>query len=155
MERTLIILKPDCLQRNLLGEIIHRFERKGLKIVGLKMFQITDAKIDEHYGHHREKSFFPALKSFMQSAPVVLMVLEGLEAIETVRFITGDTKGRKADAGTIRGDFAMSVQANIVHASDSVANAEAEMKRFFDDSEIYDYQKADEMLVYGEDERAA
>lgn len=152
MERTLVILKPDCLQRNLLGEIVHRFERKGLKIVGMKMSAISDAKVEEHYSHHKEKPFFPVLKSFMQSAPVVMVVLEGLESVETVRFITGETKGRTADAGTIRGDFAMSVQANIVHASDSVENAVAEIKRFFNDDEIFEYQKADQGLVYSPDE---
>lgn len=152
MERTLVILKPDCLQRNLLGEILHRFERKGLKIVGLKMATLSDSKVEEHYEHHKTKPFFPVLKSFMQSAPVVMAVLEGLEAVETVRFITGETKGRTADAGTIRGDFAMSMQANIVHASDSVENGVAEVKRFFADDEIFAYNKADEQLVYSQDE---
>lgn len=153
MERTLVIMKPDCLQRNLLGEILHRFERKGLKIVGLKMSAISDAKVEEHYEHHVDKPFFAGLKAFMQSAPVVMVVLEGLEAVETVRFLTGDTKGRKADAGTIRGDFAMSVQANIVHASDSVENGEREVKRFFDETELFAYQKMDETVVYAPDER--
>ena len=106
MEQTLIIVKPDALQRNLLGEIIHRFERKGLRLVGLKMARISDLKVSEHYAHHKDKPFFDGLKRFMQSAPVVLIVLEGLECVEAVRFITGATKGRSADAGTIRGDFA-------------------------------------------------
>ncbi|MFH1426221.1 MAG: nucleoside-diphosphate kinase [Candidatus Kerfeldbacteria bacterium] len=153
MERTLIIMKPDCLQRNLLGEIITRFERKGLKIVGLKMEQISDLKIDEHYAHHKDKPFFAGLKGFMQAAPVVLMVLEGLEAVEAVRLITGETKGRAADGGTIRGDFSMSMQANIVHASDSVENAELEVKRFFKEEELFEYNKMDAEWVYSEDER--
>lgn len=153
MERTLIIVKPDALQRNLLGEIIHRFERKGLKLAGLKMMSIDDLKIEEHYAHHKDKPFFANLKSFMQSAPVVVMALEGLEAVNAVRLITGDTKGREADAGTIRGDFAMSIQANIVHASDSVENGEIEIKRFFKEDEIFDYKKMDFEWVYVEDER--
>ncbi len=152
-ERTLIIIKPDALQRNLLGEIIHRFERKGLKIVGLKMVRISDIKIEEHYSHHKEKHFFSGLKRYMQSAPVAFMVLEGLEAVSAVRLITGETKGRAADAGTIRGDFAMSIQTNLVHASDSVENAKAEIARFFEPSELHDYQKMDFEWVYGEEER--
>lgn len=153
MERTLIIIKPDALQRNLLGEIVHRFERKGLKIIGLKMEKISDVQLEEHYAHHKEKPFFSGLKRFMQSAPVVLLVLEGLEAVETVRLITGETKGRTADAGTIRGDFAMSMQANIVHASDSATSAEREIKSFFATSELFEYEKGDFGWVYSEDER--
>lgn len=152
-ERTLIIIKPDALQRNLVGEIISRFERKGLKIIGLKMIQIDDLKIEEHYAHHIDKPFFNRLRSFMQSNPVVLLVLEGLEAVNAVRIITGATKGREADAGTIRGDFAMGMQTNIVHASDSVENGEAEIKRFFSPSEIFDYKKIDFEYVYSEEER--
>lgn len=152
MERTLIIIKPDALQRNLLGEIIHRFERKGLKIIALKMSTISDEKVREHYAHHAEKPFFPKLKGFMQSAPVVFMVLEGLEAVNAVRLIAGETKSRAADAGTIRGDFAMSMQANIVHASDSVENAEKEVARFFEPRELHEYKKMDVDWVYSEDE---
>lgn len=152
MERTLIIVKPDALQRSLLGEIIHRFERKGLKIIGLKMEQISDLKVEEHYSHHKDKPFFGGLKNFMQSAPVVLMVLEGVEAVDAVRLITGATKGREADAGTIRGDFAMSMQANIVHASDSVENGKLEVERFFEADELCDYNKEDLSWVYSPDE---
>lgn len=152
MERTLIIIKPDALQRNLLGEIIHRFERKGLKIVGLKMERISDMKVEEHYAHHVEKPFFGGLKNFMQSAPVVLMVLEGVEAVAAVRLIAGATKSREADAGTIRGDFAMSMQANIVHASDSVENGKAEVERFFAAEELMEYDKQDLSWVYSPDE---
>jgi len=153
MERTLIIVKPDALQRNLLGEIIHRFERKGLKLTGLKMMSIDDLKVSEHYSHHVDKPFFTSLKQFMQSAPVVVMVLEGLEAIQAVRLIVGPTKGRIADAGSIRGDFAMSTQCNIVHASDSSENAEKEIYRFFNEDELFSYKKIDFEFIYGEDER--
>jgi nucleoside-diphosphate kinase len=152
-QRSLIIVKPDALQRNLLGEIIHRFERKGLKIVGLKMVRIDDAKIVEHYSHHADKPFFAGLKQFMQSSPVVMMVLQGYEAIDAIRLIVGPTKGRAADAGSIRGDFAMSVQYNIIHASDSDESAKAEIGRFFTDAELFDYDKMDFEWIYGSDER--
>lgn len=152
-ERTLLIIKPDALQRNLLGDIINRFERKGLRIAGLKMMQLEDLLIDEHYAHHKDKHFFGGLKKFMESSPVVTMVLEGLEAVKIVRFICGPTCGREADAGTIRGDFSMSMQHNIVHASDSVENAMIEVKRFFKEDEIFEYDKIDFSLLYSEDER--
>jgi len=151
-ERTLVIIKPDALQRNLLGEIIHRFERKGLKIVGLKMVQLEDVILDEHYAHHKDKPFFESLKKFMKSSPVVLLVLEGLEAVKVVRQICGATCGREADMGTIRGDFSMSTQTNIVHASDSLETAEKEIKRFFKEDELFDYQKIDFPYLYSEDE---
>jgi len=153
-QQTLIIIKPDALQRNLLGEIITRFERKGLKIIGLKMMELEDILLDEHYCHHKGKPFFESLKNFMKSAPVVVMVLSGLNAISAVRLIAGVTKGYEADAGTIRGDFSISGQANIVHASDSPANAEAEIKRFFKDNELFNYKRADFEFVYGEEERS-
>jgi nucleoside-diphosphate kinase len=153
MERTLIIIKPDALQRNLLGEIIHRFERKGLKIIAMKMGMLNDETIVEHYSHLADKPFFPKFKSFMQSAPVVFMVLEGLEAVSAVRLIAGETKSRNADGGTIRGDYAMSIQANIVHASDSVENGLKEIERFFETNEIHEYKKMDFEWVYSEDER--
>lgn len=152
-QQSLIIVKPDALQRNLLGEIIHRFERKGLKIIGLKMIAIDDVKIVEHYAHHADKPFFGDLKKFMQSSPVVVIVLEGYEAIDAIRLIVGPTKGRAADAGSIRGDFAMSVQYNIIHASDSVESAQQEIKRFFTTAELFDYSKIDFDWIYGADER--
>jgi nucleoside-diphosphate kinase len=154
LEQTLIILKPDALQRNLLGEIVSRFERKGLKIVGMKMAQLNRPILEEHYSHHKEKPFFPALAGFMSSAPVVIMVLEGMNAISAVRLIVGPTKGYEADAGSIRGDLCISGQANIVHASDSRENAEAEIKRFFKPEELFEYKKIDYEFLYGEEERA-
>jgi nucleoside-diphosphate kinase len=152
-ERTLTIIKPDALQRDLLGDIINRFERKGLKIVGLKMMQLEDVLLDEHYGHHKDKHFFVGLKKFMKSSPVVVTVLEGLEAVKTVRFICGPTCGREADAGTIRGDFSMSLQHNIIHASDSVEAAEKEIYRFFNNDELFDYPKVEFDYLYSEEER--
>jgi nucleoside-diphosphate kinase len=151
-EKTLIIIKPDTLQRNLLGNVISRFERKGLKIIGMKMISIDDALIVEHYEHHKDKPFFQDLKKFMQSAPVVVMVLEGFSAINAVRLIVGPTSGREADAGSIRGDLSMSKGHNIVHASDSAKNAEIEMYRFFNEDELFDYKKMDFSAIYDEDE---
>lgn len=153
MEKTLVIIKPDALQRNLLGDIISRFEKKGLKIIGLKMMKINDVQIKNHYAHHLDKPFFKSLKKFMQSSPVIMMVLEGLEAVKAVRLITGPTVGRKAEAGSIRGDFAMSAQCNIVHASDSLETAQKEIARFFKPEELFDYEKMDFCYIYAEDER--
>lgn len=152
-EKTLIIIKPDALNRSLVGDIIHRFERKGLKIVGIKMIQLDDDILKEHYSHLADKPFFPRIAKFMKSWPVIVMVIEGLEAVDSVRLITGDTLGRKADAGTIRGDFSMSIQANIVHASDSTENAAKEIKRFFKDEELHTWERIDLEVLYAEDER--
>ena len=153
MERTCILLKPDALQRNLLGDIIHRFERKGFRIVALKMLQISDVLIAEHYVHHKDKPFFAGLKQFMQSAPIVGIVLEGLDAVEAIRLVVGPTKGRTAPPGTIRGDYAMSTQANLIHASDSAENAAQEIQRFFKPDDLFSYEKSDTCWVYAEDER--
>lgn len=152
-ERTLVLIKPDALQRNLLGEILHRFERKGLKIIGLKMVHLDDVILNEHYRKHADKPFFANLKRFMSSAPVVAMALSGINAINAVRLIVGATKGYEADAGTIRGDFSISGQANLVHASDSGENPEEEIRRFFKEEELFSYSKIDFEYLYGEDER--
>jgi len=150
MERTLIIIKPDALQRNLVGEILNRFEKKGLKIVGIKMLELDDLKLDEHYAHHKDKPFFGDIKKFMKSSPVILMVLQGLEVIEACRIICGSTKGIEADAGTIRGDLAMT-NWNLVHASDSTKTAAEEIKRFFLDDELFEYRKLDSPMIYEDD----
>lgn len=150
-EQTLIIFKPDALHRGLLGEILHRFERKGLKIVALKMMTLHDALIEEHYAHHKDKPFFGTIKKFMQSAPVVVAVLSGINAISAVRLIVGPTKGHEAPAGTIRGDFSISNQSNIVHASDSADSAKKEIKRFFDGKDVFDYERNDFRFVYSDE----
>lgn len=147
MERTLIIVKPDALQRNLAGEIIQRFERKGLKIIGMKMVQLDDLKLIEHYAHHKDKPFFEGLKNYMKISPVILMVLEGPQVIEAVRIVVGSTKGVEADAGTIRGDLAMTNR-NLVHASDSLETANREIARFFAEDELFEYKKIDYELVF-------
>lgn len=139
MEKTLILLKPCTVQRRLVGEVINRLERKGLRIVGLKMMQLGDDILNEHYAHLRERPFFPWLIASMKSAPVVAMCVEGNSAVKVVRDIVGATNGRKATPGTIRGDYSMSGQENIIHASDSVETAEIEMRRFFAEGEIFNY----------------
>jgi nucleoside-diphosphate kinase len=153
MEKTVVLVKPDGLQRGLVGEIISRFERKGLKLLGMKMMVMDDKIVSEWYAHHRDKSFFVDLKKFMQWTPIVAMVWEGLEAIAAVRKIVGTTKGREAEAGSIRGDLGMSGQQNLIHASDSVEAADKEAGLIFSESEIFKYQSGMECLVYGEDER--
>jgi len=152
-EKSLIIIKPDALNRSLVGEIFRRFEKKGLKIVGMKMIRLDDKILKEHYAHLADKPFFPRIADFMKKWPVIVMAVEGLEAVESVRLITGETLGRKADAGTIRGDFSMSVQANIVHASDSLESAQTEIKRFFREEELFDWERIDLEVIYAEDER--
>ncbi len=150
-ERTLIIMKPDAIQRSLFGEILHRFEKKGLKIIGVKMTKVSDILIEEHYSHLTEKPFFNTLKNYMQSSPVVLIALSGVNSISATRLIVGPTKGYEADAGSIRGDYSLSGQSNLVHASDSPEAAEAEIKRFFKEDELFNYEKPDYKLVYSED----
>lgn len=152
MERTVVLLKPDALQRNLVGEIIHRFERKGLKLVGLKMMSVSDALLEEHYAHHKDKLFFEGLKQFMMSAPLICMLWEGKESIAVVRKMAGATSGREAELGSIRGDFSISTSANIVHVSDSVASAKEEEARFFKKDEIFDWERAITDYLYGSDE---
>jgi nucleoside-diphosphate kinase len=152
MERTLILIKPDAIGRGLIGEIITRFEEKGLKLVGIKFLKLTDALLNEHYSHLLDKPFFAGTKRFMQLTPVIAICLEGLDCVETTRRLCGITKAREAAPGTIRGDWAMSVQANLVHASDSVETANQEVKRFFDDSELFDYEIALTSMIYSEDE---
>ncbi|KKS00321.1 MAG: Nucleoside diphosphate kinase, partial [Microgenomates group bacterium GW2011_GWC1_41_20] len=139
MERTIVLIKPDGLQRGLVGEIMHRFERKGLKLVGVKMIRLTDDILENWYSHHKDKPFFATLKSFMEWTPVVAMVWEGVEAIAAVRKIVGITKAREAEAGSIRGDFGMSGSQNIIHASDSSESAEKELGLIFNGDEIFDY----------------
>lgn len=152
METTLVLLKPSCVQRQLIGEIVHRFERRGLRIAGMKMMMLDDAILREHYAHLVDRPFFPLLAASMKASPVVAMAIAGVEAVAVVRAMTGFTNGRKADPGTIRGDYAMSNQQNIVHASDSVENAAVELKRFFRPEEIFDYRSAVMDFLYAVDE---
>ena len=152
LEKTLVILKPCTVQRGLIGEVTKRFEQKGLRLCGMKMVQLTDDILSEHYSHLSSKPFFQRVKDSMITCPVIVCCYEGVDAIEAVRTITGPTTGRKAPAGTIRGDFSMSFQENIVHASDSPETAEAELKRFFKPEEIFDYKLATFDYLYANDE---
>ena len=154
MERSLILIKPDAIQRGLIGRVIARFEDKGLKVVGVKLLKLTDELCSEHYSHLADKPFFPGIKQFMQQTPVVALCLEGLDCVETVRSLCGITKARAAAPGTIRGDWAMSIQANLVHAADSLETATKEVARFFTDSELFEYDSARTATIYSEDELA-
>lgn len=153
MEKTVVLVKPDGVQRGLIGEIIHRFERKGLRLAALKMENLTDEILDEWYSHHRDKSFFKGLKDYMMSYPVVAMVWEGHEAAAVVRKMIGITKAREAEVGTIRGDFAMSQQMNLIHASESPEAAKRELGLLFKENELHDWNKSDFAYVYSSEER--
>lgn len=152
MEVTLVILKPSSVQRGIMGEVISRFEKKGIQIVGMKMVELSDEILSDHYAHLAEKSFFGRVKAGMQTSPVVVMALKGLDVINVVRKLAGVTNGRSAEPGTIRGDYSMSVQENIVHASDSPQTAQAELKRFFSEDEIFSYAHCLMPFLYTSDE---
>lgn len=138
-ERSLILLKPDCVKNEHCGEVLDRFEKEGFKIRGTKMMRLSDELLAEHYSHVADKPFFPNIVEFMQSAPVIAVVLEGDEVIGRVRGMLGPTNSQEAEPGTIRGDFGEDMMVNVCHASDSPENGEIEVKRFFDESEIFDY----------------
>ncbi|MFO0904366.1 MAG: nucleoside-diphosphate kinase [Pirellulales bacterium] len=140
MERTLVLLKPDCVQRRLMGRVISRFEDKGFNIVAMKLLQVTPELSKQHYAEHLSKPFYPALEEFITASPIVAMVLEGLEAIRVTRDILGATSGLKAAAGTIRGDFSSSRQMNLVHASDGPEAAAREIGLYFQPHEICSYE---------------
>lgn len=149
MERTLILFKPDAVQRRLVGRIIARIEEKGLKIVGLKMIRVSRELAEKHYAEHREKPFYPELVSFITSAPVVAMVVEGPRAVEVVRKMMGKTNPLEAEPGTIRGDFGLSVTMNLIHGSDSPASAAREIALFFREDELVSYTLADSVWLGG------
>lgn len=148
----MVLVKPDGVQRGLIGEIIHRFERKGLKLIGLKMLSLNDAVLDEWYAHHKDKSFFPSLKGYMKSFPVVAMLLEGVDAVSAIRKVVGITKAREAEPGTIRGDFAMSQQYNLIHASENPDVAHKEEALIFKEDEIFSWEKTDIGHIYLDEE---
>lgn len=152
IEKTLVLLKPCTLQRALVGEIVNVFERKGLQICGMKMMKLTDELLSEHYAHLSGKPFFQRVKDAMMTAPVIALCLSGVDAISTVRSLAGPTNGRNASPGTIRGSYCMSFQENIVHASDSFETAEAELRRFFRNDEIFDWKQCSFDWLYANDE---
>ena len=139
MQRTLVLLKPDCVQRRLMGQIISRFENKSLNIIAMKLMNVTPELAKQHYAEHVEKPFYPGLEEFITGAPVLAMIIEGLEAIGVVRAMLGATSGLKAEAGTIRGDFSGSRQMNLVHASDGEEAATREIALYFTENEICSY----------------
>ncbi|MBX6311580.1 MAG: nucleoside-diphosphate kinase [Isosphaeraceae bacterium] len=140
MQRTLIIFKPDCVQRRLVGQILQRFEAKGLRIAALKLLQVDRALAEKHYAEHKERPFFGGLIQFITSGPVVVGILVGDQAVAIVRKMMGKTDGAEAEPGTIRGDFALSKQNNLVHGSDSPESAEREIALWFRPEEILDYR---------------
>ena len=149
MEQTLCILKPSAVGRFLMGEIIARIERKGLIISGMKMMQLDEQILREHYAHLVDKPFFPEIVKSMTATPVVVVCISGVDAVSVFRAMTGVTNGRQAAPGTLRGDFCMSNQANIVHASDSVENAAVELRRFFRPEERFDWKPDQVAYLYG------
>ena len=147
MERTLIIFKPDAVQRMLVGRILARFEDKGLRVAAMKLQQSPLAQVEEHYEVHKARPFYRSLVEFMSSGPVILAVLEGPQAITVVRSLLGATDGRQASPGTIRGDFGLDQQYNLIHASDGPETAEKEIKLFFKPEEIVNYTRAPERWI--------
>ena len=137
METTVVLLKPDCIEKNLVGEIIRKFEGLGLRIQGCKMLAASDALLKEHYSHLADKSFFPDIVNFMQSTPLIALALKGHDCVESVRNLLGPTDPNVAPQGSIRGDYGTDKMKNIAHASDSLESAKAELKRFFKDSELF------------------
>jgi nucleoside-diphosphate kinase len=152
MQVTLAILKPSAIQRGILGEVISRFEKKGLQIVGMKMLNLTDNQLEIHYSHLVDKPYFGRIKDSMQASPVIVMALKGVDAVNVVRKITGSTNSREAAPGTIRGDLSSSIQENIVHTSDSAETADIELKRFFKTDEIFNYSQFNIRSIYASDE---
>lgn len=153
MEKTLIIAKPDAVQRGLVGEIIRRMELKGLKLIGMKMLSLNSELLQKHYEEHLEKDFYAGLEEFMKSSPVVIMAWEGYECVSSVRTIVGSTNPREAEAGTIRGDMAIGTGRNLIHASDSKNSGEKEVSRFFSESELFSYDKSEYIHIYESHER--
>jgi nucleoside-diphosphate kinase len=152
MERTLILIKPDAIDRGIAFEVASRFEKKGFKVVALKMLKMTGAISKEHYAHLASKPFYPNIEAYMTSKPMIAMILEGKDVVDVIRKMVGKTNGREAEPGSIRGDFSISQQKNLIHASDSIETAEKEIKRFFRPDEIFEYKRATEDTFYARDE---
>jgi nucleoside-diphosphate kinase len=148
VERTLIIIKPDGIQRGLTGEIIRRFEARGLRIVGMKFMQVSQALAEKHYAEHKGKGFFTGLVDYITSAPVVVIVLEGSSAIEAARQTIGKTRPTEAAPGTIRGDLALEIGRNLVHGSDGAESAQREVANFFDESELVGWERVTDPWIF-------
>jgi nucleoside-diphosphate kinase len=149
MQRTLILLKPDCIHRRLIGEVLGRFERKGLRLVALKLVQASRTLAESHYAVHKGRPFYESLLTFLTAGPTVAMVWEGREAVAAARNLMGVTDGTKAPPGTVRGDYAISVQNNLVHGSDSPENAANEIALWFRPEELINYAPVDQPWVAG------
>jgi nucleoside-diphosphate kinase len=149
VQQTLVLLKPDCVQRRLVGAIIQRLEQKGLRLAAMKLVQVSSAKAEQHYAVHKGKHFYETLIDFVTSGPTVAMVWEGPEAVGVVRTLMGPTDGTKAAPATIRGDFALNVQNNLIHGSDSPENAAVEIDIWFRPEEFVKYQPADTEWIAG------
>jgi len=147
IERTFSMIKPDAVLRGIVGEIISRIEKKGLKIVGIRMIRVSEEQASRLYSVHREKPFYGELVSFIRSAPVVVMAIEGESAVSVMRKLIGSTDAKEASPGTVRGDFSCSKSMNVIHASDSVENAQKELAIFFSDADIQAYERLDAKWV--------
>ena len=152
MRQTLVIIKPDAVNRCIVDKVIQRFEEKGLQIKAMKMELLQPYVLKEHYAHHKDKKFFEDLISYMASIPSELMIVKGKDAVKVVRKMVGSTQGREAEPGTIRGDYSVSNQSNIVHASENEEAAKEEIERFFKKEEIYEYKKMNFDWIYSSDE---
>lgn len=152
MEQTLVIIKPCTIQRGYVGEIIQRFEKKGLQLCGMKMIQLDEKILLEHYAHLANRPYFKRIMDSMMITPVIVCCWKGVDAIRIVRSMAGVTNGRDALPGTIRGDYSISVQENIIHTSDAPETAAIELKRFFDDKEIFEYKQHQLNFLYANDE---
>lgn len=148
MEKSFVMMKPDAVKRRLMGKILNRFEEKGLQIIGVKMLQISESLAKEHYGEHSEKPFFNDLVEYIISAPVLAMVIKGDDCISTIRKMVGATNPKEADLGTIRGDYALDMGRNIIHASDAPESAKKELALFFNENEVCGYSTLDESMIY-------
>jgi len=151
LERSLVLIKPDAIQRGLTGEIISRIERRGLKILATKMLQMDKALAQRHYAIHKGKGFFDDLVSFITSSPIVAIVFQGKNSVDIIRQTMGETDPAKAKSGTIRGDFGVDISHNVIHGSDSVESALKEIELFFSPEEIFDYKRDIDKWIIGED----
>jgi len=152
MEKTLIIIKPCGIRRGLIGEVIQRFERRGLQLSGMKMVQLNEEVLRDHYAHLVEKPYYQRIVESMMMTPVIICCWTGVDAVNIVRIMAGPTNGREALPGTIRGDYSISIQENIVHTSDTIENAKIELRRFFKDEEIFEFEKLNKNVFYANDE---
>jgi nucleoside-diphosphate kinase len=148
VERTLIIIKPDAIQRGLTGEILRRFESRGLRIIGMKFIQVSRELAEKHYAVHKERPFFGSLVNYIISSPVVVIALEGTNAVAAARKTIGSTKPQEAEAGTIRGDLALEIGRNLVHGSDSVENGQIEVANFFTEAELVSWPRATDPWIF-------